>query len=51
MYAKVSIPRQLFNRFCSISRVLGYAKRGEKWKLLDLLLAYAEAHADLFRKR
>lgn len=34
-----------------VYRALGHCKRGERWKLLDMLMAYAEAHPDLFRKR
>lgn len=48
---KVSFPGESYTRFMERSRKLGYQKRGERWKLLDLLFAYAEAHFDLFRKR
>ncbi len=50
-YSRPPFPRQLFARFCKLALALGYSKRGQKWKLLDLLLAYAERHDELFRKR
>ena len=48
---KVSVPGHIYARIMGTCRALGYAKRGERWKLLDMLLAYAETHSDLFRKR
>ena len=50
-YARPPFPIQLFARFCKLAIQLGYTVRGQKWKLLDLLLAYAEEHSDIFRKR
>ncbi len=50
-YARPPFPRQLFKRFNRVAKLLGYLKIGTRWKLFDLLLAYAEAHPDLFRSR
>ena len=41
---KVSVPGNSYARLMSVCRALGHSKRGERWKLLDMLLAYAEAH-------
>ncbi|WP_339742044.1 hypothetical protein [uncultured Rubinisphaera sp.] len=41
----------MYARSMGVCRHLGYSKRGERWKLLDLLLAYAEEHITLFLKR
>lgn len=48
---KVSVPGNIYARLMGVCRALGHSKRGERWKLLDVLLAYAEAHPDIFRKR
>jgi hypothetical protein len=48
---KVSVPGNIYTRLMGVCRDLGYSKRGERWKMLDLMLAYAEAHSDIFRKR
>lgn len=50
-YSRPPFPRPLFARFNKVAKALGYGKRGDRWKLLDLLFAYAEAHSDLFRHR
>ena len=50
-YSRAPFPRPLFARFNKVAQALGYGKRGHRWKLLDLLFAYAETHSDLFRKR
>ena len=50
-YARPPFPHALYARFNAVSKLLGHIKRGQKWHLLDLLLAYAETHPDLFRKR
>lgn len=51
IYARPPFPPDLYTKFGTVAHQLGYAKRGQKWKLLDHLLAYAEAHPDIFRKR
>jgi hypothetical protein len=48
---KVNFPGGSYDRFAKACRLLGYAKRGHRWKLLDLLLAYAEQHPDIFKSR
>jgi hypothetical protein len=48
---KVSVPGKSDARLMGICPALGHSKRGERWKLLDVLLAYAEANSDIFRKR
>lgn len=48
---KVSVPGSSYARFMGVCRALGHSKRGERWNLLDMLLAYAGAHPDIFRKR
>lgn len=50
-YARPPFPIPLFGRFCRLARKLGYSVRGQRWKLLEFLLDYADAHPDLFRKR
>jgi hypothetical protein len=50
-YFKISFPAQIFRRFMSVCRALGYSKRGERWTLLAFLLDYAEKNEYLFRKR
>jgi hypothetical protein len=50
-YARPPFPVSLFSRFCKTAIKLGYTVRGHRWKLLDLLLDYAELHPDFFRKR
>jgi hypothetical protein len=50
-YVKAPFPRPLFTRFNAVADSLGYGKRGDRWKLLDLLLAYAAEHPTIFRKR
>lgn len=51
IYARPPFPIALFKKFCDVARLLGYVVRGQRWTLLDLLLDYAKAHPDLFRKR
>ena len=51
MYSRPPFPADLYRKFRDSSAALGWDKRGEKWKFLDLLLAYAEEHSDIFRKR
>jgi hypothetical protein len=48
---KISLPAESFNRYMAIARALGYVKRGQRWHFLDMMLPYAEMHADLFRRR
>jgi hypothetical protein len=50
-YARPPFPPALFARFNQVARQLGYTVRGERWKLLDLLLEYAAEHPALFKKR
>lgn len=50
-YRKISFPDDHFANFMRVARLLGHDKRGDRWDLLCLLLAYAEVHPDLFRKR
>ncbi len=47
----VSFPRQLYSRFRSLASALGWGTKGHCWKFLDLLLAYAEEHPEIFKKR
>jgi len=50
-YARPPFPVTLFARFCKLAFALGYTVRGHRWKLIDLLLDYAETHPKLFRRR
>jgi hypothetical protein len=50
-YARPPFPPALYARFTALASKLGYSTRGHKWKLLDMLLSYAETHSDLFRRR
>lgn len=50
-YSRPPFPRSLYRKFCDAATSLGYEKRGEKWKLLDLILEYAKEHSAIFRKR
>lgn len=51
IYARPPFPPDLYKRFSAVAHRLGYTVRGQKWAMLDLLLAYAEAHPDIFRCR
>jgi hypothetical protein len=46
-----SIEGKLFDRWTKLAVDLGYSRRGGRSKLLDLLLAYAAEHPDLFMRR
>src|SRR4051812_43775691 len=48
-YARPPFPIPLFRKFCVLALKLGYSVRGQRWKLLDALLDYAEDNPDLFR--
>ncbi len=50
-YSRPPFPRPLFARFNKTAKSLGYTIRGHRWKLIDLMLDYAEMHPDFFRKR
>jgi hypothetical protein len=50
-YARPPFPFPLFGKFCRLARTLGYTVRGQRWKLLDMLLDYAGEHPNSFRKR
>lgn len=50
-YRKVSFPHSLFAKFAALSAKLGWGKRGDRWKMLDILLDYASEHESIFRKR
>ncbi len=51
IYARPPFPHSLFAKFKALAAKLGWGKRGDRWKFLDLLFDHAEAHPDLFRKR
>lgn len=50
-YSRPPFPRHLYQKFCALSAKLGWSKRGEKWKVLDMALDYMNEHPSLFRKR
>ena len=50
-YRKWSVPVQLAKRIESVSKALGYEKRGPRWKLLELLVEYAAEHKAIIRRR
>lgn len=50
-YARPPFPIPLFRKFCDLARKLGYTVRGQRWKLLDMLLDYASEHPSTFKKR
>lgn len=50
-YRKISFPLALFAKFVALAAKLGWGKRGDRWKFLDLVLDYANDREDLFRKR
>lgn len=50
-YSRPPFPRALYRKFCDVASSLGYGKRGDKWKLLDVILEYTREHAAIFRKR
>lgn len=50
-YSRPPFPRPLYARFRSLAAALGWGVRGQCWKFLDLLLAYAMRHPDLFKNR
>ena len=47
-YSRPPFPKELFEEFNTTAKSLGYTKRGEKWRLLKKLLAYALLHPNLF---
>lgn len=50
-YARPPFPHSLFAKFTALATALGWGKRGDRWKMLELLLDYADLHPSLFRKR
>lgn len=51
-YARPPFPPAVWKKLCRVASALNYSMfKGEKWRLLDMLLDYADMHPNLFRKR
>jgi hypothetical protein len=50
-YARPPFPPDLYDRFATLAKQLGYTVPGHKWRLLEILLDHAAENPDSFKAR